>query len=324
MKKKVFIPDPDISQATAMIKFIRRYTQFEIITSSDLLEGKGRSFQDIDLNTDTDIDYILPCGAEATTKILSKHKKIDFFEFQMDQDVLRCNDKLFMFDLCDELNIPIPKTSTSYKNIEFPLYFKQHNEYIEGKVKERGVIKTERQLKGISNSHDYIFQELIDGSSTYGFAFIAKDGKVLSSFQFEEVLSNPLAGGNGVLLKTSHESTVKQYSETLIAGLNYNGWGLAEFKYSNKYNDFYFMEINAKLWASLEFTLLNNTDFFYNMFGVSYKTNKVTKAVYIDRLLNLFLHQYCFLLPEIIHSKFLYARDFYGTLKSFFKKYVGY
>lgn len=47
------------------------------------------------------------------------------------------------------------------------------------------------------------------------------------------------------------------------------------------------MEVNAKLWASIEFALLNNNKFLKYMFDIDYPETPINSALYIERLLML-------------------------------------
>ena len=89
----------------------------------------------------------------------------------------------------------------------------------------------------------------------------------------------------------------------MIRGLA--GWGLAEFKYCPKRRDFVFMEINAKLWASIEFAFMNNSNFLKYLFGIDYPEKKVDAALFIDRLVALGSSQLFRNLHLFYHSKIL-------------------
>ena len=70
-----------------------------------------------------------------------------------------------------------------------------------------------------------------------------------------------------------------------MKNLKYSGWGLIEFKYCPKRKDYVFMEVNAKFWASIEFTLINNPAFFFKLFGIQYEIKKpVNCIIFLDRL----------------------------------------
>ena len=71
----------------------------------------------------------------------------------------------------------------------------------------------------------------------------------------------------------------------LINEINYSGWGLAEFKYCPKRDDFVLMEINAKFWVSCDFTFRNNPEFLKLLFGIDAKSENIKKMVFLDRVM---------------------------------------
>src|SRR5690606_3951178 len=110
-------------------------------------------------------------------------------------------------------------------------------------------------LPAFVRSGEYLFQESIMGEGTNGFAFLAQKGEVLVSAQHHELLSMPRDGGSAVLIRRIAEPRVDELSRRLLAHLRYDGWGLVEYKYCPRRRDYVLMEINAKFWASLDFSM---------------------------------------------------------------------
>jgi len=189
--------------------------------------------------------------------------------------------------LVEKLGIPIPKIYSSINEIDdnlFPIFYKPKFEKGGG---VRGVAWSRKELESIRERQDLIFQEYIPGQPTYGMGFVAQDGTILTSFQHEECLSLPIQGGSAVLIKTFYDGRLKAYTDRIIQALGFEGWGLAEYKYCPKRRDFVFMEINAKLWASIEFAFMNNNRFLKYMFGIDYSEEKVDRVIFVDRLISL-------------------------------------
>jgi hypothetical protein len=67
-----------------------------------------------------------------------------------------------------------------------------------------------------------------------------------------EILSTPVHGGSAVAVEAYESTRVQELARRLIADF---GWGLVEFKPCVRRGDFVLMEVNAKFWASIEFTL---------------------------------------------------------------------
>jgi hypothetical protein len=93
--------------------------------------------------------------------------------------------------------------------------------------------------------------------------------------------------------------------------MNYNGWGLAEFKYCKNRKDYVFMELNAKFWASLEFFLLNKPEFAKQLFHIDIKTPPCKKILFVNQLLHLKLIHLLKGLRHIGSSKLVFREGFF-------------
>jgi predicted ATP-grasp superfamily ATP-dependent carboligase len=189
-----------------------------------------------------------------------------------------------MYGICNELDIPFPYTYSREEKIEsFPVFYKSdHETSALGKI--RGIARSQDDLNKLP-SQGILVQEYIPTPSTFGVGFIAQDGKLLTHFMHEELLSHPKEGGSGVVLKRIDDEKLLQYTLRLVAKLKYHGWGLAEFKYCKRRQDYVFMEINAKFWASFEFALRGNPLFGKLLFGLNYPAKSSVSIVYVHRLL---------------------------------------
>jgi predicted ATP-grasp superfamily ATP-dependent carboligase len=284
--KKILIFEPNSSQALAIAKFIKKYSNYYIIGVIEKNIKFKKEFYDEIIVTNfesidkTKYEYILPMGAKSTYDIVSKYKKLDYKDIFFYDSNLVVFDKIKMLYIAQKLNIPTPKTYSSVKEIkEFPCFYKENFENGGG---IRGIAKS---INEIPKYNKLFFQEYITTPSTYGVGFLAKDGEILTYIIHKEIISFPKEGGSAIVVESYNDKRLLKYTKKLLKELNYNGWGLAEFKYCNKREDFVFMEINAKFWASIEFMLRNNPSFLNYLLGIKYKDNKVNKIAFINRFL---------------------------------------
>jgi hypothetical protein len=284
--KKILIFEPNSSQAIAISKFIKKYSDYYIV---GLVESKIRfdtknydeimikKFSTVDIS---DYDYILPMGANSTFNIIEKHQKLlyrDRIVFSVQNLIVF--DKVKMLKIAQQIDVPIPKTFYTHNEIEkFPIFYKENFENGGG---VRGVANN---INEIPSYNKLIYQEYIDTPSTYGVGFLAKDGEILTYTIHKEVISYPQDGGSAVVIENYMDDRLLLYSKKIIKETLYNGWGLAEFKYCNRREDFIFMEINAKFWASIEFILINNPLFLYYLLNIKYSSKKENSLLFINRL----------------------------------------
>ncbi len=286
--KKILIYEPNSSQALAIAKYIKKYSNYYIV---GVLEEKiffnKKNYDEIIIKNFIDIeidkyDYVFPMGANSTYKIVNKYKKLYYKnEILFSYENLIAYDKPKMLNIAKALDIPIPKTFYEKEEIiNFPIFYKETFENGGG---VRGVAKN---INEIPNYNNLIYQEYIDTPATYGVGFLAKNGEVVTYKQHKEVISYPKEGGSAIVIENFNDDRLFQYTKKLLQELNYNGWGLAEFKYCKNRNDFVFMEINAKFWASIEFMLYNNNFLFKELLNIDYLPKKVDKIIFVNRYLN--------------------------------------
>jgi hypothetical protein len=325
--KKILILQPDLDQAQAIAKFLKKYSRnFFIIggITHDFPAKRSIPFfdqlEEISQNSEFDTekyDIILPTGAMSTFSFIKKIKTIQIGNIPFSQKNLYVFKKLPMLDAMNELHIPVPYTYHENEVIdEFPVFYKQRRETGSG---IKGVIKNRQDLESLRQEKTIFFQEYIDSPNTYGIGFLAKEGILLTSFIQNEVLSNPKTGGDGVILQACDDKKLIDYSKKILKKLNYSGWGLIEFKYCPKRMDYVFMELNAKFWASIEFAFLNNPVFMKELFDIQYNSSEVKCIVFLDRLAIGGVKEY---LQFLISHIFCYKLHFLKSVKILLGMYL--
>jgi predicted ATP-grasp superfamily ATP-dependent carboligase len=131
----------------------------------------------------------------------------------------------------------------------------------------------------------YLFQEVIEGPSVIGFGFVADRGTVLASSLHHEMFSFPQDGGSAVVVEAYESARVEELARRLIEDFQYSGWGLVEFKPCPRRQDVVLMEVNAKFWASIEFTLRTCPLFAHLLFGLRTKAEPIQRMIWPSRLL---------------------------------------
>jgi hypothetical protein len=291
--KKVLILSPNLDQALAVARFIRRYSKGAILYGG-LLEGEKfevRGYYDkmLRIRSVRDLegyDYVLPTGARSTYWMATHIGDFLLNDIPYAKENLQYFNKIDLLSRVTALGISAPKTFERIDAIDvsYPIFYKPGFEKGGG---PRGVIYSPKDLERVPKKHELIFQEYIPSGTTYGVGFIAKDNKILTSFQHEELLSLPIQGGSAVYIRRFNDERLLNYTKKIIQNLGFSGWGLAEFKYCPRRRDYVFMEINAKLWASIEFTLLNNNKFLKYLFDIDHPEIRIEDALYIERFIAL-------------------------------------
>ena len=312
IKKRILILQPYSDQGKAIAKFLRRYSdEYEIIGGLEKSEKENKLISLYDHFEYIDIDKLLKCGnytniiptgAKSTSELMSIVKNIKIGEIIFKDENIKFFNKIDILKTIEEVGIPIPQTYTTCKEIsDFPIFFKQRYEIGGGK---RGIIYNKADFKKISNDESIFFQEYIQSPITYGFGFLSIEGKLITYFIHKEIYSWPKPGGSGVIVQRFYDDKLIKYSKIILRYFQYSGWGLIEYKYCPKRDDYVFMELNAKFWASIEFAFTNNPCFFLKLFGIHYEVKKQLNClIFLDRLANYGIIKFVILLIRHFRCK---------------------
>jgi len=252
---------------------------------------------------------LIPTGARSTQYFLER-QDTRIGAVTLTTNALKVYDKPWILDQATSCSIPVPKTWLTVNEIEaFPVFYKQRHEEGGG---TRGLAKAIEDIP-IDNRQNLIFQEYIDSPGTYGVGFLAEKGEIIAiSTHFEE-LSLPITGGSAVTITPFNDDRLERYSREIIRKLNYSGWGLVEFKYCPNRQNFVFMEVNAKLWASCQLAFDTEPKFSELLFDIKQPAITRERILFLNRYLrNGF--KFC-----LANKKFLYSSKitiYRGFLKS--------
>ena len=302
MLTTILILGPFTSQALSCAKMIRHYANNVkiiggVIEQTKIYSKYSRYYDRLEHINDksqlSSFDVIVPASASSVKFVFSNQEQIMIGKIPMNAEILRTFNKPSILNLSETLGVPIPQTWQQIE--EIPSFFDKVfvKPTLEGEIGMRRPMLLE-QLRERKEFQDgfYIFQEIIQGQGTYGFGFLAKEGKVLASSTHYEIFSFPSNGGSASVIELVADPRLVELSEKLLKELNYNGYGLVEYKWCPSRKDYVLMEINSKLWASIELALRTNPEFGRLLFGLDVKKETLNGLVWPDRLLASGLKQF--------------------------------
>lgn len=223
------------------------------------------------------------------------------------------SDKYEQFKLAKSLCVSVPHTwkimsDEDFKIIEdselyFPLFVKglDVNSWRRhfGGTKKGFVIYDKDQYKRLLKNVDFtstplLMQELIEGPDTNHYKYCAyySNGKPIAEFMLQKIRQYPIHFGIGSAVKSVYDDKLLQTGRKLFSGIGYNGVGSAEFKWNNKTNTFFLIELNPRYWQQNYLATFCNLNFpkiqydytlgLSNNFFQSYDLNKLWINRYMD------------------------------------------
>lgn len=216
-----------------------------------------------------------------------KHVIIPFDSYEK---YLQISDKSKLFRLAQTLGVPVPKTYTSSEypgnnipiaalsGVEYPVVVKScFSKIRSGDTVIDTIVRyatTEKELKAILSfdvfrNFPFLIQERIQGLGV-GIFLLMKDGRVLAKFAHRRIREKPPSGGVSVLCEsiTPPSEAVRAATE-ILAGVQWSGVAMVEFKHDEKENIHKLIEVNARFWGSLQLAISSGVDFPYLLFQMA-------------------------------------------------------
>ncbi len=130
--------------------------------------------------------------------------------------------------------------------------------YVESDEDVRPILEDVREEFG--TSVPYMLQECVQGDGVGVFA-LCSNGETLFEFCHQRLLEKPPSGGRSVLSEgIARDQAPLREALTLLKHFNWFGVAMVEFKKTGN-GEFYLMEINPRLWGSLQLAIDSNRDF---------------------------------------------------------------
>ena len=293
--KKVLFLQSNKDQARTFAKYLRKSNNFELY-----FDKKSK------YNSTDDFDIIIPCGAASTLIYFMDKGSLKIGELDFAENNFITFEKIKTLRMVENIGVPIPRTFKKKSQLDFfPIFYKSLRE---DTYRERGIAYNKEELNKIK-SKTVFYQEFIPSRGTYSVGFLADRGKLITSFAQKEEISVPYHGGSAVVLEKIEDKRLLDYTKKIVEKIDYSGWGLAEYKFCDKRNDYIFMEVNAKFWASIEFTFLNNPLFLKLLFDIELKKRDIKTAIFLDRFILSNPKEAKKCIPYIIKSKWLKTKS---------------
>jgi len=159
-------------------------------------------------------------------------------------------------NLCKKLGIKYPRIYQSYMDVNLPAVFK--GVYDASKPQYIFHVEDLSKIKQLINEHTLI-QEYIPGSG-YGYFAIAKNGTIYVDYVHRRIIEEKPSGGASIVACIDFNPEVLILGRRIVKELKWTGVIMVEFRRHIETGEYYLLEINPKLWGSLELALSKNID----------------------------------------------------------------
>lgn len=242
------------------------------------------------------IDYFFPVINEKLNEIW-KNKSIfgDTLNYLGKyEDYSLLNNKTSLYELAKELSILVPEKFETLDEANIPYIVKPTN-----LSSAKGVIYVNnlKDKPKINTYKDIIIQQYIKGVGV-GYSFYCWEGKIINGYGHKRLAEYPITGGSSAYRRHYDDNRMYTIAKKIVSSLNYSGFAMFEFKLTSD-NKLYLLEVNPRIWGSINQGLANGYNYFEKILGPV----KVTQKIKIN-------HTYTYLGPLIYISLFRYFLKF--------------
>lgn len=235
------------------------------------------------------IDFLLPV-TEVTSRTLAEHReqlpkcKLPFADIST---LLALSDKSRLTKLAESLDVPVPFSQycsspddVNWQGLSFPCVLKPalskvlvNNQWLETQV-HIAQSQAEMQMlldeKEYFQAHPFMVQQYIEGHGAGVFCYY-QHGQAKAFFAHQRLREKPPSGGVSVLsASASINPYMKAHAQALLDAVNWHGVAMVEFRVAADGTP-YLMEINTRLWGSLQLAIDAGVNFPELLFDGEYK-----------------------------------------------------
>lgn len=200
------------------------------------------------------------------------------------------NDKANLHKLAYSLKILVPNRYDTIEEAKVPFVIKPTN-----LSSAKGVLYVNHKNE---IPKDYFFekiiiQDFITGIGV-GYSFYCKNGEIANGFGHKRLAEYPISGGSSTYRESYEDPRMYKIADKIVKHLKYTGFAMFEFKLTNS-NELYLLEVNPRIWGSINLGLVNGVNYFKKIIGDSKikpkKRKKMIKS-YVSPLIYVSLLQY--------------------------------
>ncbi|NMH59047.1 ATP-grasp domain-containing protein [Alteromonas ponticola] len=243
---------------------------------------------------DKQIDFLLPVTEVSSRTLLENRDKLPSVKLPFAEldTVLALSDKNQLVELAKSLAIPVPE-SRVYPNasavdthaLDYPCVLKPalskvlvNNRWQSTQVH---IVHTEAEFnKALEHAyfnHPFMLQQYIAGQGAGLFCYY-QHGEAKAFFAHKRLREKPPSGGVSVLSESvAADAKVKEFATKLLDSVNWHGVAMVEFKVADDGTP-YLMEINTRLWGSLQLSIDAGVNFPELLFDGEYADVPLTTA----------------------------------------------
>jgi predicted ATP-grasp superfamily ATP-dependent carboligase len=219
-----------------------------------------------------EFDMVIPVGGHSVAAVARRCPEMAMLPTR--ESLECCFDKSVTTALAERLDIPTPTTmliksldDLTQCQIPYPCVIKPACEVeVKGVYYAHNKAELDRFASRLlccgspALEHGILVQEYVAGTGV-GFFALFDRGEPKRIFMHRRIREYPLTGGASTAARAYRNPTLEEYGLRILRQLQWHGPAMVEFKLQEPSRRFVLIEINPKLWGSLELSLEAGVNF---------------------------------------------------------------
>lgn len=273
-----------VSEDESVPAFTSQYADETVVVPSPHVDLVAYKDALVSLAMRPDVETIIPIREE-DAYVLSRY--VDEFEPHVEvgwssfESVRVAQDGYRLSEIAEDIGVRVPKTEllTDVTNWDRELIVKPRfgiltHDYVdfldetecggrqEPEYIPRGIEPDVDQLIENMLGHVPIVQECHWGDE-YSFRALYDDGEPVKTSLRRQLRGKTYAGGASVFREMAHDPEVEEIAESLLTHLDWNGLASVQFIKERETGEFYLLEINPRVWASVNLDIRAGANYPY-------------------------------------------------------------
>ena len=242
-----------------------------------------------------DIEIMIPVSA-SSVELVHRNRdplsKIVRFALPEPKSLGIALDKFRVQSVAEKIGIKVPKAfeAPTYKlfvsavsDTQLPFVVRSTSHRVNSKtIYIRSESERSRLIEKDGANHLFLdgavqIQQMIEGPGE-GFFAVYQHGALKRHMMHRRLGEYPTTGGSSWLARSIDSEDLFAYGKALLDELNWHGPAMVEFKRDESDGDLYLMELNPKLWGSLDLTIESGVDLPGHLVAVASEENLEPKT----------------------------------------------
>lgn len=242
-----------------------------------------------------DIEIMIPVSARSVELVHRSRdslSRIVRFALPEPESLDIALDKFRVQSVAEKIGVKVPKAfeAPSYKlfvsaisDTKLPFVVRSTSHRANSKtIYIRSELEKSRLIEKDGANHLFLdgavqIQQMIEGQGE-GFFAVYQHGVLKRHMMHRRLGEYPTTGGSSWLARSIDAEDLFVYGKALLDELNWHGPAMVEFKRNESDGDLYLMELNPKLWGSLDLTIESGVDLPGHLVAVASEENLEPKT----------------------------------------------